>query len=152
MLIDCPEGCGYRVSDQALACPRCGYPVREQLSRGVAPAVGVDPAAAERGRATRERIGEVDCKPCEARGFFKITFKDMDCNDDEGFEWCAPCECTGRVNLCQSSAGFYAVGNEQLEAFLAGEIDADEKVIFFLGATKPEGHKYAKAGKRFDVK
>lgn len=32
MLIHCPE-CGHQVSDKALSCPACGYPMKPQAAR-----------------------------------------------------------------------------------------------------------------------
>jgi len=38
-LINCPD-CGREVSDQAVACPRCGYPIAARATSGGTPAAG----------------------------------------------------------------------------------------------------------------
>jgi membrane protein YdbS with pleckstrin-like domain len=45
-LINCPD-CGREVSDQAVACPRCGYPVAAKRDAGAAPDTPAPAAAPE---------------------------------------------------------------------------------------------------------
>ena len=102
MLVSCPE-CNQRVSDQARACPGCGFPIAEHTAQQ---------RAAERAsaaRQAREHIGTVDCVPCKARGFRQVPVDPENPEGDWLFEWCVTCDYTGRVALCQSLDGYYAV-------------------------------------------
>jgi len=139
MLIACPE-CEKQVSDRAPACNGCGFPVAEHLAE-VAQAARIAKA-----RASRERHGEVDCVPCQARGYRHVPV-DPDNPEDWAFEWCVLCESTGRVVLCRSSDGYYAVPAPEVEPFIAGDVDADERRIFHLGEEPPPPHRFPKAGK-----
>lgn len=126
MLIPCPE-CERKVSDRAAACPECGFPIREWLAERDAA------SRREQARASRERVGEVDCPECEARGF--VLFEET---DDKGvarqaFTWCAACKHGGRVHQCRDSEGFYAVSHAALDRFLAGTIDPPCEGVVSLG-------------------
>jgi len=139
MLIPCPE-CERKVSDRAKACPDCGFPVSEWIA---------DKAREERlvrSRASRARVGEVDCPACEARGFRSWTEKDESGELRSLFCWCADCKHSGRVHQCRDSEGFYAVSFAALEAFLAGEIDDDADGVTALGAQVSSAHRFEQAG------
>jgi hypothetical protein len=137
MLISCPE-CERQVSDRAVACPGCGFPIAAQVAAEAARAA----RAAE--RSARERVGEVDCAACEARGFRMV---EPEGGGGQAFAWCSVCEHSGRVPLCKSTDGFFAVPWAKLEAFLRGELDAGDDVRA-LGAEAPKGHRYPQAGPR----
>jgi hypothetical protein len=137
MLISCPE-CERQVSDRAVACPACGFPIAEHVAAEAARA-----ARAEE-RSTREHVGEVDCVACEARGFRMV---EPEGGGGQMFAWCVVCEHSGRVPLCRSTDGFFAVSWGTLDAFLRGEVDAGGDVRA-LGAERPKGHRYPQAGPR----
>lgn len=130
MLLSCPE-CGKQVSDRASACPGCGFPIAEH----VAEARAAEDAARE--RASRRSQGDTDCVACQARGFRAVQFVDELGKTRDGFQWCEICEHSGRVALCGSDAGFWAVRRVALEAFLAGRIDAHETDAVLLGPEVP---------------
>jgi len=132
MLIDCPE-CSRSVSDRAAACPDCAFPIAEHRAESLAA------ETLTKERASRKRAGATDCVRCEARGFWTETFKDADGNSKEGFAWCSQCAHTGRVVLCESLRGFWAVSEADVEAFLAGEIDEKSDHANYLGEEPPEG-------------
>lgn len=71
--------------------------------------------------------------------------------DDEGtdqFFWCAVCKHTGRVVLCRSKSGYWAIEHDRLEAFLGGEtLEGEENA--FLGTEAP-AHRYDNAGPAHD--
>lgn len=138
MLISCPE-CERQVSDRAAACPGCGFPIAEH--------VAAEAARVARGeeRRSRERVGEVDCVACEARGFRMVEPEAG--GGGQMFVWCAVCEHSGRVPLCKSTDGYFAVPWGTLDAFLGGEVDAGGEVRP-LGAERPRGHRYPQAGPR----
>lgn len=137
MLISCPE-CERQVSDRAAACPGCGFPIADHVAAEAAQAA----RAAE--RRSRAREGEVDCVACEARGFRMV---EPEGGGGQVFAWCAACEHSGRVPLCRSTDGYFAVAWGKLEAFLQGEVDAGGDV-HALGAERPTGHRYPQAGPR----
>lgn len=139
MLLPCPE-CGHQVSDRAAACPSCGFPVAEHLAEHAA-------APLDHG-ASRRSIGEVDCTHCDARGFRSFQFTTLEGEVRDGFEWCAVCEHTGRVALCQSTTGYYAVEAKHLAAFLSGADDLGDASVVALGPEKPKGHRYPTSGSR----
>ena len=141
MLIECPE-CAKQVSDRAAACPSCGFPIAEHVR------AGAEEAARKEERSTRKVAGEVDCVPCEARGFRMLQEDDDRGGSREVFRWCALCEHSGRVPLCESSAGYFAVAYRSVDAFLAGQVDADSDDVHHVGTERPEGHRYPKAGPR----
>jgi transcription elongation factor Elf1 len=124
------------VSDRAASCPQCGYPIREWLEETRAS------AARAAALATREQAGEVDCLYCGARGY--VVF-DEKVHGRAGFAWCPICGHSGRVPLCRSTDGYYAVVRHALPGFLAGERHAGEPGIDFLGGDRPAGHKYPAA-------
>jgi hypothetical protein len=140
MLLDCPE-CGHGVSERAVACPSCGFPVAEHVAERKRA------EADEADRGTREVVGQVDCVHCEARGFRSFEFE-VDGEVREGFEWCSICEHTGRVVLCRSTSGYYAVDERHLEAFLAGGDPLDASAVIALGHEAPAGHRYPQPSKR----
>lgn len=141
MLLPCPE-CEREVSDKAEACPGCGFPIANHVDKAAAD------KRADDALASRKQIGEVDCVSCEARGYRRFPFTTADGNEEFGFEWCAICECSGRIILCESADGYYAVGFAQIESFLGGSLDADDKTVFHLGDEKPTEHRFPKAGER----
>lgn len=136
VLVECPE-CEQRVSDRAAACPQCGFPVAaEWEARREREAVEAD-------RSSREKIGEVDCVDCAARGFVTEGTEDK----PGAFSWCGICQHSGRVPLVQSARGFWAVSFASVDAFLGGE-DISEPNVVFVGEHAPEGHRYKQAGPR----
>jgi hypothetical protein len=139
VLIPCPE-CERQVSDRAKACPDCGFPVAEHVAE--------QRAAAERAAAvaSRERVGEIDCPRCEARGFVQFEATDELGHTREMFSWCGDCKHSGRVHQCRDVAGYYAVSLALLEQFLAGEIDRDHAGVSFMGTVQATAHRYAQAG------
>ncbi len=141
MLLTCPE-CERQVSDRAHACPGCGFPIAEHVSAL---------ALAEQrtsDRATRVTIGEVDCARCEARGFYTFAIETLDGTPEQAFEWCVVCEHVGRVTLCHSRRGFYAVAAAHLESFIEGRRDDGDEFVVFLGRDAPKDHRYPNPGKR----
>lgn len=66
----------------------------------------------------------------------------------EVFEWCRVCEHTGRVTLCKSARGFFAVARLHVDAFVAGTRDDDDDFAVFLGTEAPGEHRYPEAGAR----
>lgn len=137
MLIDCPE-CSKHVSDRAVACPDCGFPIREW--------VGEAQQSAEEQQAieSREEVGAVDCVICQARGFVMLNQAQ---HNTSGFTWCPICGHSGRVVLCHASDGYYAVSQIQLAGFLAGELNRDAPGVDYLGDGKPEAFRFPQAGK-----
>ena len=142
MLIPCPE-CGRQVSDRARACPGCGFPVAEHLAETRAEQDRIDRLA------SRERVGEVDCPHCDARGFRTWEEKDEDGEKRSVFSWCAHCEHSGRVPQCRDSAGYYAVSYSTLEAFLAGAISEEAEGVVALGPEQVADYRYAEGGERW---
>ncbi len=136
MLVDCPE-CAHRVSDRAAACPQCGFPIAAEI------AAAREKEATEADREQRERVGDVDCAVCEARGFTTEGPEDR----PSAFSWCVTCEHSGRVPLVRSPKGYWAVGHASLDAFLGGE-DLQRPNVVFLGEHAPEGHRYQRPGDR----
>ncbi len=141
MLITCPD-CAREVSDRAQACPGCGFPIAEHVAEAAKLRVR------DEDRRARERIGEVDCAICLARGFRTIPVPEADGNTSEVFEWCRVCEHTGRVTLCKSPRGWYAVARVHVQAFVAGTRDEGDDFVVFLGAAEPPPHRYPEAGPR----
>ncbi|NVB36604.1 zinc ribbon domain-containing protein [Pseudenhygromyxa sp. WMMC2535] len=143
MLIPCPE-CERKVSDRAKACPDCGFPVSEWVA---------ERQAAERqakARESRERVGEVDCPACDARGFRSWTEKGPDGESRSLFSWCIDCKHSGRVHQCRDSEGYYAVSHAALEAFLTGEIGVEAEGVTGLGESPAQGFRYEQAGELWD--
>lgn len=140
MLIPCPE-CERKVSDRAAACPECGYPIREWLAERERA------ERRERARATRERIADVDCPHCEARGFVMFSETDDKGSERQGFSWCVDCKHSGRVHQCRDSEGYWAVSHGLLERFLAGEIDPPHASLVFLGNEAASEHRYPQPSK-----
>ena len=143
MLIPCPE-CERKVSDRAKACPDCGFPVSEWVAEQAQAEVRA------RSRSSRERIGEVDCPACDARGFSQWTEKDENGEPRSLFSWCVDCKHSGRVHQCRDSEGYYAVSYAALEGFLAGEIDDDAEGVTALGKQPVESHRYQQAGSTWE--
>lgn len=149
MLIPCPE-CERQVSDRARACPDCGFPVSEHVD-------GQRAAARQQAVVeSRERIGEIDCPRCEARGFRNITEVDEDGVSKELFGWCTGCKHSGRVHQCRDLDGYYAVSFAALERFLAGTLEAgssesseasESSWVVRVGTEQVVGHRYPKPGK-----
>lgn len=88
-------------------------------------------------RASRRRVGETDCVACTARGFRTVRFEDDVGQTRDGFQWCEICEHSGRVTLCESDGGYWAVRSSALEAFLAGQLDDHDTDAVRLGPTAP---------------
>jgi RecJ-like exonuclease len=128
----CPE-CERSVSDRAPTCPNCGFPIAAHVAESFAV------AQREHDRASRAHVGEVDCPGCEARGFVR---------GPEGFEWCGVCEHTGRVVLCRSARGYFAVARLHVAPFVAGLRDDGDTGIVYLGAHAPAAHRYPAPGRR----
>ena len=141
MLIECPE-CGRKVSDRAAACPDCAFPIADELR------AAREREAAERERSSRVRDGEVDCAACEARGFQMFEKVDDTGVRRQEFSWCRRCQHSGRVALCRSEAGYFAVAWACLDAFLAGEDGASDEGALALGDERPDGHRYPVMGER----
>lgn len=140
MLIPCPE-CERKVSDRAAACPECGFPIREWLAERT------QAERREQARASRERIADVDCPHCEARGFVMFVETDETGRERQGFSWCEDCKHSGRVHQCRDSEGHWAVSHALLERFLAGQIDPPSEGLVFLGPEAATEHRYAQASK-----
>lgn len=139
MLIPCPE-CARQVSDRAKACPDCGFPVAEHVAEQAA-------AAEHAARmASRERVGDIDCPHCEARGFRHFETTDERGSSREVFAWCSDCKHSGRVHQCRDIVGYYAVSLSALEPFLAGEIDENHAGVRFVGSVQVVEHRYAEPG------
>jgi hypothetical protein len=142
MLISCPD-CERKVSDRAKACPDCGFPVNDHVLE--------QSREAERlaRLASRERIGEVDCPSCDARGFSYFEAENDEGQTRQMFGWCEPCKHSGRVHQCRDTAGYYAVSHAALEGFLLGVLDPsgkpDEGVVF-VGTQQITEHRYERAG------
>ena len=102
MLIPCPE-CARQVSDRAKACPDCGFPVSEHVAEQR------ELARKQAVLASRERVGEIDCPRCEARGFVSFTETNEDGVTEQLFSWCSDCKHSGRVHQCRDLDGYYAV-------------------------------------------
>lgn len=94
-------------------------------------------------RHARVHRGEVDCPPCQGRGFSQFVGED----NRQLFAWCDLCEHTGRVELVESSRGFYAVAARVLTTFVQGELDDGAEVVF-LGEERPADHRYPTSGPR----
>ena len=136
MLVTCPD-CERQVSDRAPACPGCGFPIAEHMRA----AALANERTADRG--SRAHAGIVDCVRCEARGFYT----EKNAVGDE-YSWCRVCEHTGRVALCRSDRGWFAVARRVVDAFVASEMDDGGEEIVFLGAAAPPAHRYPTAGPR----
>jgi hypothetical protein len=130
VLVRCPE-CAKEVSDRAQACPGCGFPIAEQVAQTRAA------EAAVRERASRRQAGDADCVACTARGFRMVKLEDDQGRTLDGFTWCEICEHSGRVTLCHSDAGYWAVRGSALQAFLAGDIDDHDTDAVRLGPDAP---------------
>lgn len=138
-LIDCPE-CTRSVSERASACPQCGFPIAEHVARQQAT------SAAAADRETRRHEGTTDCVACDARGFRMLEFTDEDGETRDGFMWCEICSHSGRVLLCRSERGYWAVASVAVEAFVSGGDDESPPNVVFLGTDPPPPHRYPKAG------
>lgn len=141
MLVACPD-CDQKVSERAKACPQCGFPIAEHMAEIARE------AATQRERTTRTEVGEVDCVPCVATGFCTEEFRDEDGRQKSRFFWCEVCEHTGRVTLCRSERGYYAVARYAVAEFLAGTRNDDDEHVVFLGTETPGPHRYPAAGER----
>lgn len=141
MLIECPE-CSQRVSDRAVACPQCAFPVAEHV------ATMANEARQRSERASRRTEGAVDCPWCEARGFCMFDETDGAGETRPAFAWCRLCERTGRVTLVHSEAGYFAVVDRSADGFVSGELAADHDHVYALGQVAPVGHRYPQAGQR----
>jgi DNA-directed RNA polymerase subunit RPC12/RpoP len=143
MLISCPE-CWQQVSDRAKACPDCGFPVSEHVA---------EQRELDRRKAlvaSRERVGEIDCPRCQARGFVNFSEVDEDGVTQQLFAWCSDCKHSGRVHQCRDLDGFHAVSYAALEGFLAGSIDPEADGVTFVGTEQVVAHRYPQAGKIWD--
>lgn len=76
---------------------------------------------------------------CDARGFRMIPEGEPYAG---GFEWCAICDEAGRVPLCQSARGYFAVARTALAGFLGGQRDDGDLEVVFLGTATPAPHRY----------
>jgi hypothetical protein len=143
MLIPCPE-CERQVSDRAKACPDCGFPVSEHVAE--------QRELARRAELieSRERVGEIDCPRCEARGFVNLSETNEDGVVEQLFSWCSDCKHSGRVHQCRDLDGYYAVSYAALEGFLGGVIGREAEGVVFVGEEMVVGHRYAQAGKVWD--
>lgn len=146
MLIACPE-CAQEVSDRARSCPRCGFPIADDLAEKAAA------QRAEEERTTRERTdAETDCTPCKGRGFVMLTWTDERGTEKQGFTWCERCNESGRVPVVRSAGGYFAVGEAHVDAFVKGEIGPDSPHVEVLGSEPPAPPSYPrpKDGSRTD--
>ncbi|HLT35248.1 MAG TPA: hypothetical protein VK034_03160 [Enhygromyxa sp.] len=140
MLIPCPE-CERQVSDRARACPDCGFPVAEHVAEQR------EQARRQALIESRERVGEIDCPACEARGFVSFTETNEDGVAEQLFSWCSDCKHSGRVHQCRDLDGYYAVSYAALEGFLGGTLGREHPGVVFVGAERVVEHRYAQAGK-----
>jgi hypothetical protein len=145
MLIPCPE-CERQVSDRAKACPECGFPIGEHLAEQR------ELARRQALIESRERVGEIDCPRCEARGFVSFSEINEDGETEQLFSWCSDCKHSGRVHQCRDLDGFYAVSYATLEGFLSGALGRDAQGVVFVGTERVVEHRYAQAGKVWDGK
>ncbi|PRP90974.1 hypothetical protein ENSA5_60490 [Enhygromyxa salina] len=143
MLIPCPE-CERQVSDRAKACPDCGFPVAEHVAEQKREA-----ELAAR-LASRERVGEIDCPRCEARGFCYFEAKNEHGETRQLFTWCEDCKHSGRLHQCRDLGGYYAVSHAALEGFIAGELDVESEGVTFVGEAEVVEHRYDRAGEVWD--
>jgi len=130
MLIECPE-CAHSVSDRASACPQCGFPIAEHVQQAA------QREQEQQDLATRSVAGRTDCPKCEARGFVMASFENDQGETREGFTWCDRCGHSGRVALAKSSRGFWAVTDDQVDAFLAGEIGESDGATYIGDESPP---------------
>lgn len=131
MLIACPE-CAHEVSDRAVACPRCGFPIATHVAEQRAA------EAATTERATRRVTGdETDCSPCKGRGFRMLDYTDEQGAKKQGFEWCIACNESGRQPVVHSSGGYWSVSIEHVEAFVSGALAADSPHVTAFGPEPP---------------
>lgn len=135
MLIDCPD-CRRSVSDRAVACPQCGFPIAEH----VAGQRRAEASAAD--RQGRRRVGDVDCVACDARGFQMLTVTTEAGETRDAFAWCEICSHTGRVAHCESPRGHWAIAHEHVEAFVAGRVDEAPPHVVLLGPDPPGPPRY----------
>jgi hypothetical protein len=143
MLIPCPE-CARQVSDRAKACPDCGFPVSEHVAEQR------ELARRQALLDSRERIGEIDCPRCEARGFVNFSETDEDGVTQQVFAWCSDCKHSGRVHQCRDLDGYYAVSYAALEGFLRGALEREAEGVVFVGTDLVAAHRYVQAGKIWD--
>lgn len=143
MLIPCPE-CERQISDRAKACPECGFPISEHLAEQR------ELARRQALIESRERVGEIDCPRCEARGFLSYSEVNDDGETEQVFAWCLDCKHSGRVHQCRDLDGFYAVSYAALEKFLSGELGREAQGVVFVGAERVVEHRYTQAGKLWD--
>lgn len=144
MLIACPE-CTHEVSDRAVACPKCGFPIAEHCRQQRA----VQQAQAERSSRTLTEA-KTDCAPCEGRGFRVFTWTDDEGRDKQGFDWCTRCHEKGQLPVVHSSAGYFAVAVDHAEAFVRGELSADSEHVTALGSEPPAPPSYPPPGTKTD--
>lgn len=136
MLIACPE-CAHEVSDRAPACPKCGFPVSVHVAEQQAR------QAALTERDTRRVTGEhTDCAPCKGRGFRLLEWLDEQGTKKNGFEWCAPCNESGRLPVVHSTGGYWAVAIAHVDAFVRGELPSDSPHVTALGPEPPPPPSY----------
>lgn len=120
-----------------MACPQCGFPIAAEI------VARSEREAAEAERAARERVGDVDCAVCDARGFVTEGPED----GVTAFAWCVVCQHSGRVPLVRSPKGYYAVAFSAVEGFVQGGAWNHPNVVF-LGGDAPPSHRYEQAGAR----
>jgi hypothetical protein len=143
MLIPCPE-CARQVSDRAKACPDCGFPISEHLAEQR------ELARRQALLDSRERVGEIDCPRCEARGFVSFSAPNEDGVTEQLFSWCSDCKHSGRVHQCRDLDGFHAVSYAALAGFLSGALGPEAEGVVLVGTELVVGHRYAQAGKVWD--
>lgn len=131
MLIECHE-CGHSVSDRAKACPQCAFPVAEHVQQQLAT------SREEKDKATRRLAGRTDCPNCVARGFKAYKFVTDSGEERDGFTWCWICDHSGRIALCHSERGFWAVSDAQVTSFLEAGLGEEHEGVTFLGESAPK--------------
>ncbi len=130
-LVACPD-CGHEVSDRAAACLKCGFPIAENLAEQRA----ADEAVLE--RSSRAKVDRtVDCPPCKGRGFEMLSWTEADGRKAQGFSWCEECDHSGHLPVVHSSAGYFGVAIESVDAFISGELHPDSAHVFALGVDLP---------------
>lgn len=140
MLIACPE-CAHEVSDRAVACPKCGFPIAAHVAEQRA----AEQAAQE--RQTRRKTEHLtDCAPCKGRGFVMHEWKEPDGTPKQAFEWCVRCHESGRLPVVHSAGGYFAVAIDHVEAFVAGTLGSDSDHVTALGPTPPPPPTYPPPG------
>ena len=120
-----------------MACPRCAFPIAEELAAQRA----AEATKAERSTRTRTDL-VTDCEPCKGRGFEQLQEKNEEGKVVEMFRWCDRCNETGRLPVLHSDGGYWTVALEHIDEFLAGDLDTDSEHVTSLGSKAPPPPSY----------